>query len=49
MEERSGWLEQSLKQARTNIQERPDRLKPEKHRTAQQAKSRDKKSPPSSD
>ena len=32
MELRSGWLERSLERARTNIQERPDRLKPEKYR-----------------
>jgi hypothetical protein len=35
MELRSGWLERSLERARTNIQERPDRLKPEKYRTKQ--------------
>ena len=32
MELRSGWLERSLERARTNIQERPERLKPEKYR-----------------
>jgi hypothetical protein len=37
MELRSGWLERSLERARTNIQERPDRLKPEKYRAKRTA------------
>jgi hypothetical protein len=32
MELRSGWLERGLERARTNIEERPERLKPEKFR-----------------
>jgi hypothetical protein len=32
MEPRSGWLERSLERAHKNIQERPERLKPEKYR-----------------
>lgn len=40
MEERSGWLERSLEQARVNIQARPEHLKPERYRTTKQ-KSKD--------
>ncbi len=37
MEERSGWLERSFKQARANIEARPEHLKPERYRTAKRA------------
>jgi hypothetical protein len=33
MEIRSGWLERSLDRAQTNVEQRPERLKPEKYRT----------------
>jgi hypothetical protein len=33
MEPRSGWLERSLERVNKNIQERPERLKPEVYRT----------------
>jgi hypothetical protein len=32
MEPRSGWLERSLERAHKNIQDRPERLKPDKYR-----------------
>jgi hypothetical protein len=32
MEPRSGWLERSLERAHKNIQERPERLKPDSYR-----------------
>jgi len=33
MEERSGWLQRSLDQARANIEARPEHLKPARYRT----------------
>jgi len=43
MEIRSGWLERSLDRARTQIQERPEHLKPERHRVVKEAKPKAKK------
>jgi hypothetical protein len=34
MEIRSGWLERSLERAHTNIQQRPERLKPARYRAS---------------
>lgn len=36
MEIRSGWLERSLERARTNVQQRPERLKPARYRIVRQ-------------
>jgi hypothetical protein len=43
MEIRSGWLERSLVRARENVQSRPNRLKPERYRTATKHSSKAKK------
>jgi hypothetical protein len=43
MEERSGWLERSLTQARENIEARPEHLKPERYRSKGKAKTTVKK------